>query len=104
MGDHSIHHQPPIGESVGVVTFELVRGRRGLVGERRFRNHAARKLARQRMPGQQPLRGVCQRFSRAVDSAVIGRDQSVAARQAIGHSQSHQPCPGRQARCDQLPA
>ena len=55
------------------------------VGERSLRNHAARKLAGQRVPSQKPLRGVGQRFAGTVESTVIGRDQSIALRQAGGH-------------------
>ena len=80
--DHSIDRKPPVRKPAGLVALEGIARGRSFVGERRLRNHAARKLASQRVRRQKPLGGVRQRFAGTVDSAAIGRDQAIAPRQA----------------------
>src|SRR6478672_5334548 len=57
-------------------------------------------LARERVPREQPLRGVGQRLARPVDAAVIGRDEPVAIGEALGERQARQPRRGREAARD----
>src|SRR5207248_2115955 len=86
--DHAIYGEPPVRESARLKALKIFREGREFVGEWTRRNSVSREFARQRMPRQQPLRGVSQRFTEAVNSAMIGRNQAILLRQARCHSQS----------------
>src|ERR1700733_8799634 len=70
------------------MVFELIIGRGDIVGKRLFANHAAGKLAGQRMRGQNSLGSIGQGLAWAIDSLVIGWDEPIAFRQASSHCQT----------------
>src|SRR5438552_5265360 len=84
-GDHTVHRQPPVSETSFLKLAEdFVLG--GLaVGEWRLRNLAARELAGGRVARQYPLRSIGKGFARAIEAAMIGRDQSITLGKAGGH-------------------
>src|SRR5271165_6728956 len=91
--DHAVHRETPVGEPSRLqplVGFVL---RRIAVGKRWFGNLTARKLTRQGVVGQYPLRRIGQRFARAIETAMIGWDQSITLRKTVGYGQA------RNARC-----
>src|SRR5262249_9688455 len=83
-GYHSINDQPPVFKPSSLELFECVTQRRNSVSKRNFRNHAARKLASQRVSSKKPLRGVGQSFARAIDAAAVGRNEPIPIRQFGG--------------------
>jgi hypothetical protein len=104
LGDHAVDREAPVSEASGLKVLERIIQGRHFVGERRVRNLAPRELTGERMPGQQSLGGVGQGFAEAVDSAVIGRDQSIVSREALGHAQAENACRGRESGGDQFAA
>src|SRR5579871_73290 len=80
-GSHAIDGQTPIHKASGLQSLEFVAERRDFVREWIFRNLAARKLASHRMVVQQSLRGIGQCFAGAVESAGVGRNQTMTLRQ-----------------------
>jgi len=80
--DQAIDREAPIDKFSSLKTLESLTRSLDFVRERARRDRAARKLARHRVPRQQSLGCVRQRFARAVNSAVIGRNQSIFLRKA----------------------
>src|SRR5208282_2251111 len=101
-GDHAVDRKPPLSEPSSLKALELVSRRLDLVGEGRLRNLATREFTSQRVPGQQALRSVGERFAEAVDAAVIGRDEAKVLRKARGHAQACDARCGRESGGDQL--
>ena len=98
--DEAFDGEPPVLEAVCLKALEVIARRRDLVGERRIRDLAAAEFARERMSGEEPLRGIRQRLAGSVDAAVIGRDQPVPIGDALGDGEARQPRGGREPACD----
>src|SRR6185437_6899588 len=102
MRDHSVHGEFPVSKAQGLVTLESLVGRSNFVAERLGGNHAAGKLARQRMASEKALGRVGEGFAGAKDSAAVGRDEAVTASQAICRGQPRYAGDGGKARGDEL--
>src|SRR6185503_2114281 len=94
--------EPPVLEAVRLKPLEVIARRRDLVGERRIRDLAAAEFARERLSGEEPLRGIRQRLAGSVDAAVIGRDQPVPIGDALGDGEARQAGGGREPARDHL--
>src|SRR3954466_386487 len=91
-GDHPIDHEAPIGETVFLQALERCAQRSHFICERSFRDLASRELTSQRVTCQDSLRRIGQRFSRAIQAASIGGNQSVAPCKPRCYREAGPPC------------
>src|SRR6185503_8514544 len=98
--DEAFDREPPVLEAVRLKALEVIARRRDLVGERRIRDLAAAEFARQRVAGEEPLRGIRQRPAGSVDAAMIGRDQPEPIGDAPGDGEARHARSGCEPACD----
>src|SRR5262245_58729553 len=67
-----------------------------------MRDLATAELARERMPGEEPLRSIRQSRAGTVDAAMIGRNEPVPIGDALGGRKARQPRGGREPASDHL--
>src|SRR5271169_975809 len=77
---HPVDSHPPVRETGGLESLEFVAQWIDFIGERILRNLSTEKLTGQGMASQKSLRRVGQRFSRAVESTGVRRDEPMMLR------------------------
>src|SRR5690242_11673748 len=82
---HAIHIEAPVRETVLLKALERFSQRGDFVRKPGLRNLVGRKLARQRVARQQPLRGIRQRLARSIEPASIWRDEPITLGKFGGH-------------------
>ena len=104
VGDEAVDGELPIAEAVGLMLLEEVVGRRYGVGEGRFGDHIPRKLAGQRVSGEQALGGVGERLAGAIDTSAVWWDEAVTAGDFVSCCEAGGACNGSGAGGDEFAA